>query len=370
MTPLGRVIADAIRADGPMRLDRYMALCLSHPVHGYYATRDPFGAQGDFVTAPEISQMFGELLGLWAAEVWRLMGAPPRILLVEIGPGRGTLMADMLRAGRVARGFLNAADVVLVETSPALRDVQVETLQSAGVPVRWAGSIEETLPPPRQGAEPARPAIVVSNEFFDALPIRQFVRNKGGWREKLIGLDDRGALAFGLSAEPLAGLDLPDAPAGAVREVCEEALAVAARIGAHVATHGGACLAIDYGYAAGAGDTLQAVKAHAFTDPLAEPGEADLTAHVDFAALAAAASRAGAAPMRLLSQADFLERLGIAARARRLVESAAPESPLEAAARLTDRRPRGMGALFKALAFGDPRLPALPGFERASAPDA
>lgn len=396
MTPLGREIAATIRTDGPMRLDRYMALCLGHPRHGYYATRDPFGARGDFVTAPEISQMFGELIGLWTAEVWRLMGAPARFSLVELGPGRGTLMADLLRAGRIMPGFLDAAEVVLVETSPALREVQARRLE--GRDVQWASSIKEVLAPrrhpgrseaenrdrppseaPLQASDPGSaavaavrddagplPAIVISNEFFDALPVRQFLRTNRGWRERLVGLGDDGRLVFGLSPEPPSGLALPDAPEGSEREVSPEALAVAAAVATHVVAHGGACLSIDYGYGAGSGDTFQAMKAHRFVDPLETPGEADLTAHVDFAALSAAAARAGAATMKLLPQADFLERLGLAARAERLAAEASPaqrEAILAAGARLTDCAPRGMGALFKALAFGDPRLGALPGFE-------
>ncbi len=359
MTPLGREIAATIRADGPMRLDRYMALCLGHPIHGYYATRDPFGARGDFVTAPEISQMFGELIGLWSAEVWRSMGSPARFSLVELGPGRGTLMADLLRAGRIAPGFLDAADVVLVETSPTLREAQAKRLGGGAAPLRWVPTVEEAL-------DGAGPAIVASNEFFDALPIRQFVRTGRGWRERLVGTTDAGVLTSGLSAEAPTDIDLPDAPEGAVREVCAQALDVAARIAAHVAAHGGAGLTIDYGYGAGSGDTFQAMKAHGFVDPLENPGEADLTAHVDFAALAAATARAGAAAMKLLPQADFLERLGLAARAQRLAATASPaqrDAIRAAAARLTDRSPRAMGALFKALAFGDPRLGPLPGFE-------
>lgn len=361
MSPLGAEIASAIAADGPMPLDRYMALCLSHPTHGYYATRDPFGRGGDFTTAPEINQMFGELIGLWAAQVWLQMGAPKRFALIELGPGRGTLMADMLRAGKAAPGFLEAAQVTLVETSPTLREVQATTL--AGRNVRWAGAIEEAL-----GDACSLPAIVISNEFFDALPIRQFVRAPEGWRERLVGLAPDGRLAFGLSpAAP--DLALPHAPEGSIREVCPQALEIAARIGAHISAHGGAMLAIDYGYGSGFGDTLQALSAHAFADPLETPGEADLTAHVDFSALARAASARGAVPMRLLDQADLLERLGLFARAEGL-SRAAPhrrDEIFSAAQRLTDRSLRGMGALFKALAVCDPRMGPPPAFESVAA---
>jgi len=362
MTPLGRLIRETIASEGPMRLDRYMAQCLSHPAHGYYATRDPFGARGDFVTAPEISQMFGELIGLWCAEVWRMMGSPPRLALIELGPGRGAMMADMLRATRAAPGFLDALEVTLVETSPTLRAVQKSTLAGAGTEIRWAESVDEACG--------VLPAMVVANEFFDALPIRQFVRTECGWRERLVGLAPDGVLAFGLAPEAPRDLDLPDAPIGAVREVCAEALDTAARLGAHVAAHGGAVLAIDYGYGSGHGDTFQALAAHGFADPLAHPGEADLTAHVDFSALAAAARAKRAAVMRLTPQTDFLDRLGLSMRAERLSATASPEQRAAiaaAASRLTDKNPRGMGALFKALAFGDLRLGALPGFEPAPA---
>jgi NADH dehydrogenase [ubiquinone] 1 alpha subcomplex assembly factor 7 len=463
MTPLGREIAQAIAQDGPIGIDRYLALCLGHPVHGYYVTRDPFGAAGDFVTAPEISQMFGELLGLWAAEVWRMMGAPARVRLVELGPGRGTLMADALRAARAAPGFREATEVVLVETSPVLRAVQQKTL--AGADISWTATVEEALgdpspcegegsrasagsggipsvrssasksppdlgfaegalptpsarggilnaadPSPRKGeggpasagsggvgsgrssaldsppdfglAEGALPTpsarggtlppvIVIANEFFDALPVRQFVRTGAGWRERLVGLGADGRLAFGLAAEPPAGLALPERPEGFVLEVSAEGMAIAGLIARHVASQGGAALAIDYGEAASAGDTLQAVRAHGFVDPLAEPGEADLTTQVDFGALSAAASRAGAATMRLLPQADLLEHLGLASRAAQLRQRATADqaAAIEAAAgRLCDRSERGMGALFKALAFAHPALGALPAFEPDSPP--
>lgn len=357
MTPLGREIAETIAQDGPITVERYMALCLGHPSHGYYATRDPFGASGDFVTAPEITQMFGELIGLWCAEVWRRMGEPARVALIELGPGRGTLMADALRAARAVPGFRDALDVTLVETSPTLRQIQRENLAATGVPLRWALTIEEALG--------ARPILLLANEFFDALPIRQFVRTEAGWRERMVGLVD-GALAFGLAAEPPADLRLPSRPIGFVLELNPQGVAIAARIGAHLAAHGGAALALDYGEAYSAGDTLQAMRRHGFVDPLAEPGEADLTAQVDFGALARAGRAAGAASMALLAQADLLERLGLHARAAQLSRTATSSQADAiggAVRRLTDRSPSGMGALFKALAIGHPALGPLPGFE-------
>lgn len=210
------------------------------------------------------------------------------------------------------------------------------------------------------------PVIIVANEFFDALPIRQFLRTPDGWRERLVGLDDAGSLAFGLAATA-PDIVLPDAPEGAIREICPEGLDVMTRLARHIAAHGGAALAIDYGYGSGTGDTLQAMKAHAFVDPFESPGDADLTAHVDFGALAAAARAAGAAPMRLIDQGDLLERLGLELRAEALSRAApaSREQIFAAARRLTDRSPRGMGALFKALAVCDPRMHAPPAFEPA-----
>ncbi|MGA0533344.1 class I SAM-dependent methyltransferase [Hansschlegelia sp. KR7-227] len=368
MTPLGREIASLIAVEGPISVARYMALCLGHPTLGYYATRDPFGADGDFTTAPEISQMFGELIGLWCAEAWAAMGAPPRVVLVELGPGRGTLMADLLRAARAAPGFREALDVTLVETSPTLRAVQARTLEGAGVPVRWADSVHESLDAaPPEGKRPL-PLLVVANEFFDALPVRQFVRIADGWRERVVGLGPGGELGLGLAPDAPTDVALPDCPEGDLRELCAPALDIVASLADHMARHGGAGLVVDYGYVSGAGDTLQAMARHAFVDPLAAPGEADLTAHVDFAALALAARGRGAAVSRPIAQADLLERLGLAARAERLSAQATADQRAgiaAAVARLTDRAPTGMGALFKALAFADPRLGAPPAFDLA-----
>lgn len=359
MTPLERELRALVAAEGPIPLARYMALCLGHPVHGYYLTRDPFGADGDFVTAPEISQMFGELLGLWAAAVYASMGAPEEILLVELGPGRGTLMADALRAARAAPAFRAAIRVHLVETSPVLRERQRALLDGQGVPVAWHERLEE-LPP--------GPAIVLANEFLDALPIRQFVRTESGWRERLVGVDAAGGLAFGLAPHPPAGFSPPPVqlPIGAVVDMPEAAIRFVRNLGARLASEGGAALLIDYGYDGFAtADTLQAVRGHAAVDPLDAPGTADLTAHVPFGLLAAGARAAGAAAYGPVPQADFLERLGLSVRAARLAAAATPaqRSAIEAAVgRLTDRAPTGMGSLFRALAIGDRRLPPPPGF--------
>ena len=364
MTALLATLRRLIETEGPLPVDRYMALCLGDPARGYYATRDPFGAAGDFVTAPEISQIFGEMIGLWAAAEWEVMGRPAPVRLVELGPGRGTLMADALRAARVMPGFLEAARVHLVETSRTLRDVQVRTLSAFEVPRAWHGGLD-TVPP--------GPAIVIANEFFDALPVRQLVRGEDGWRERVVTLTPRMIPAFAAGGRVDAALvpaALRDAEPGAILEVAEAAARIAEALGRRLAGDGGVALVIDYGHArTAAGDTLQAVKRHRFVDPLAEPGEADLTAHVDFEALAAAARRGGAEAWGPVPQRDLLIALGAETRADMLKRSAgiAQAIAIDAAlARLTDPAPTGMGALFKALALAHPALPRPAGFVQPS----
>jgi SAM-dependent MidA family methyltransferase len=356
---LDEEIKEIIAQEGPISIERYMALALTHPTKGYYTTRDPFGVEGDFVTSPEISQMFGELLGLWAAHVWTLIGAPAPVHLVELGPGRGALMADALRAARAAPAFFDALDVHLVEASPHLTKQQREALADSGRPVSW----HETV-----AGLPAGPAIFIANEFFDALPVRHYQKTEDGWHERLVGLDEEGRLAFGLGAEAEPLLK-PHAPEGAVLEVGAAAQRLMMHIAAHVVTHNGAALAVDYGYAeTGFGETLQAVKAHQFVDPLAEPGAADLTAHVDFGALSRAARAANAATHGPVEQGAFLRELGIDQRAEALRAQAAPEQSDEidaALARLTGVGEGEMGALFKVLAVTRRGVKDLPGFEVA-----
>ena len=329
-----------------------MALALGHPEHGYYTTRDPFGAAGDFVTAPEVSQMFGELLGLWLAQVWADQGGPP-FVLAELGPGRGTLMRDALRAAARQPGFTAAARLWLVETSPALRATQAALLPEA----RWAARVEDL---------PEGPLFLLANEFLDALPIRQFQRVESLWREREVGPD-----GFRWRApHPDAALDarFPLLPDGAIAEVSPEAEAAAAHLGARIARDGGAALIVDYGAWDGAGDTLQAVAGHAFADPLAAPGEADLTAHVRFRALAAAARPARA--FGPAGQGAFLERLGITARAAVLARGrpAAVQAAVAAAhRRLT--HPDEMGTLFQALALLPREAPVPPGFACPDTPE-
>ena len=352
MTPLGRRLAKLIATDGPMTLADYMTACLLDPEHGYYATRDPFGAGGDFITAPEISQMFGELVGLALAQAWIDQGAPSPFSLVELGPGRGTLMADILRATTGVPGFHAAAEVVLVEASPTLRDVQKATVTHA---LEHKDRIEDVA---------ERPLFLVANEFFDALPIRQFQRAAGAWRERLVGLkDDRLTLGLGDQTQPPTLSDrLVDTRPGDIVEVSEPSRRIAAEIGRKLADNGGAAIVIDYGGARSLGDTFQAVRAHDVADPLAAPGEADLTAHVDFGALARAAGPAMAAP--LVTQGVWLERLGIAARARALaakMSGARLDQHMAAHRRLT--HPDEMGTLFKVLGLHAPRHPPPPGFD-------
>jgi NADH dehydrogenase [ubiquinone] 1 alpha subcomplex assembly factor 7 len=354
VTPLGEKLIARIRADGPMTLADYMDACLSDPFYGYYMRREPFGRYGDFVTAPEVSQMFGELIGVWTVVVWEAMGSPKEFVLAELGPGRGTMMADLLRVVRVMPEFTSAARVHLIETSDRLRAIQEKTLAAAGTPISWHASVDE-LPP--------GPIIVLANEFFDALPIRQFRWGEQGWAERMVGLDAEGNLAFGLrpvDQRPLSR-QLPD---GAVVEASPVAVAIVTAIGRRIAEAGGAALIIDYGSdRPGYGDTLQAVRDHKYADPLAEPGEADLTAHVDFAALTKVAADAGTRPRPILTQGEFLTRLGLITRAQALAKDM-DEATREAIAAAGERLagPKAMGELFKVLAVSAPGL-ALPAFD-------
>ncbi len=356
MSALRDEIAGIIAQDGPIGVDRYMQLCLQHPRHGYYTTRESIGRPGDFITAPEVSQMFGELIGLWAAEVWTGMGAPHALRLVELGPGRGTLMADALRAARIVPGFLESAWVDLVETSPRLEAAQRERLEGASKHIVWYRAIDDL---------PAGPAIVIANEFFDALPVRHYLRGASGWHERVVGLTEGGALRFGVSVETIEIVDGVGAP-GQILEIGHAALAVVKQLAARVARDGGAMLVCDYGHAATSlGETLQAVAGHAYADVLADPGAADLTAHVDFAALARAASAAGAMVHGPAQQGAFLRRLGIVERAgslRRGADGKQAEAIDAALARLV-APDSSMATLFKAMAVTPRGAPSPPGFE-------
>ena len=352
MTPLGEVLCRRIAKSGPVTLADYMAECLLHPEHGYYATRDPLGAAGDFTTAPEVSQMFGECLGLALAQAWADQGGPKRVILAELGPGRGTLMADVLRAAKALPGFRQAVELHLVEASPVLRARQAETLAEARP--NWHDTVA-TLP--------EAPLFLLANEFFDALPIRQFLRQGPGWRERQVGLIE-GRLGFGLAAPaPVAALAhrLDDTRDGDLVELCPALPAIMGEIGRRIAAYGGAAIIVDYGGWQSLGDTFQALRAHAYDDPLAHPGEADLTAHVDFAAIARAATPAGVSAM--VEQGALLERLGIAARAGVLARGL--DDRRLAAHRAALRRlthAKEMGRLFKAVAIHPRASPAPPGF--------
>jgi SAM-dependent MidA family methyltransferase len=362
ISPLEAEIRRRIAAAGPMPVAEYMALCLTDHRWGYYATRDPFGARGDFVTAPEISQMFGELIGLWMAAAWHRMGEPANVRVIELGPGRGSMMADALRAAKVMPGFREAVALHLVEISQLLQAQQERTLAQLPMPMFWHRALSEV---------PAGPAIIVANEFFDALPVAQAVKADDGWHERRIGIDDADRLAFTMADEPLARFEalLPQAvraaPPGAIFEWRSDSTAM--ELGRRLARDGGAALVIDYGHAESAvGETLQAVGQHAYADPLAAPGTLDLTAHVDFAALARAVEAMGAKAFGPIAQAELLRRLGIEARAAALKARAQPAAAADidaALARLTDHGRAGMGGLFKAAAYCHASLGTPPGFE-------
>ncbi len=344
-------LAARIRSDGPIGVDAYMRACADV----YYAARDPFGAKGDFTTAPEITQAFGELVGLWAASAWQAAGSPDPFRLVELGPGRGTLMRDALRAVRLVPGFRDAARLHLVETSPALREAQRATLSDEAA--EWRSTFDDV---------PDGPLILLANEFFDALPVRQLVRTGAGWRERQVAHAD-GTFRFVIGADGTTDAVPPalrDAPEGAVFEVAPEREALAAAIGGRIARAGGAALIVDYGPAAsGAGETLQAARRHRAHEVLDGPGTADLSAHVDFATLARAAEGTGARAWGPVTQGAFLGALGIEARAARLMAAAPDQAPLirSACRRLID--PAEMGTLFKALALTRREAPCPAGFE-------
>lgn len=364
MTPLEAEIAAIIAQEGPMSLERYMGLALMHARYGYYRAKLPIGARGDFITAPEIHQMFGELIGLWAAEVWQALGAPARVHLVELGPGRGTLMADMLRAARVVPEFRQALDIHFVEASETLQAEQRRIL--ADESVTWHADLESLA----EG-----PTLIIANEFFDALPVRHYLRGQDGWHERLIGLDADGKLCFGLAPGAEAAI-ATDAAEGQILEVGVIAQRVMRQIADHLTEVSGAALIIDYGYVTKvAGETLQAVQGHAYADPLKAPGEADLSAHVDFAALAKAARAAGADVHGPITQGLFLTRLGILQRAealKRRADASQAAAIDQALARLALPGPvsgpqASMAELFKVLAVTAPGLGAPPGFETDAA---
>jgi len=361
-TPLEAEIHERIAREGPLPVDEFMRLCLYDPAYGYYSRRPVFGLAGDFITAPEVSQMFGELLGLWAATVWHLLGEPDPVMLVELGPGRGTMMADALRAVRAVPEFRKAARVHLVENSLDLQMRQRQTLAGVDdVMLRWHMTLGEV---------PAGPAIILANEFFDALPVHQAERLATGWHERTVAVNAGGELALTIAAEPLVDFEKRLPPAlgrariGAIFEWRADQFA--AEIAGRVAERG-AALVIDYGHLrSAAGDTFQAVRSHRHASPLAAPGLTDITAHVDFEALGRVAQAAGARIHGPVEQGALLKRLGIEARAAALQAHAEEEKrPAIAAAleRLIGTGRADMGTLFKAIGLSPPQIAELPGFE-------
>jgi SAM-dependent MidA family methyltransferase len=361
-SPLEAEIRRRIKLAGPMPVRQFMTLCLSHPEHGYYMTRDPLGRSGDFVTSPEVSQVFGELIGLWAASAWHLMGQPENVRLIELGPGRGTLMLDALRAAQVVPAFRQALVLHLVEISPALREKQQTAMGTLDVPAMWHESFEEV---------PDGPAIIIANEFFDALPVNQAIKQFNGWYERVVEVDADDNLTFGIANEVIPLFDqlvpaaVRDAPIGAIYEWRADSLPLA--IGRRVMQQGGAALIVDYGHVESApGETLQAVGGHEFVEPLLKPGEVDLTAHLDFRAFADAAESMGAQVQGPVEQAPFLRGLGIEQRTAALKAYASAEKASEideATQRLLGEGRTEMGKLFKVIGVANPALGKLPGFE-------
>lgn len=362
-TPLAKKIRSIIAETGPISVADYFAICLADPEFGYYRAREPFGRSGDFVTAPEISQLFGEMIGIFAVHAWQGHGEPGRVRLIEIGPGRGTLMSDALRTiEKLAPALARTVFIDLVETSERLRAVQRQTL------VRWkeAAAWHDDFASVPEGF-----SIVVANEFFDAIPIRQFVRTDDGFRERMVAIDDNGALCFVVGPTGIQPDLLPDQgsnpPRDALFEVSPARTAIMLSLAERLVNHGGSALVIDYGHLnSNYGDTLQAIYRHAFDPPLHRPGEADLTSHVDFEALAMAALAAGAHVHRPLSQGDFLLGLGLLERAGRLgagKDTLTQAAITDAVNRLAGEGAGAMGQLFKVLCVSGKPL-ALSPFDR------
>ncbi|MEO3385171.1 class I SAM-dependent methyltransferase [Mesorhizobium sp. CAU 1741] len=352
---IGRLIASS----GPISVSDYMAMCLFDPEAGYYSTREPFGTQGDFITAPEISQMFGELLAVWALSAWEANGRPVPTMLAEIGPGRGTLMADMLRTmNQLDPAFVILSRVALIETSPRLAEIQRAKLASGKAKPTWYTDVDSL---------PSVPLIIIGNELFDAVPVRQFVRTEAGWRERMVTLGEDGELGFAVG---MAGLDpavLPpfaqEAPLGTIFEAAPARTAIMDAIAARVASHGGAALFIDYGHLEpGTGDTLQAMRGHDYAGVFDEPGKADLTSHVDFASLADTA-RGHGLDVHLSTQGEFLVGMGLLQRAGALGANA--DDAVQTRLRSEVERlagPDQMGTLFKVMAVTRKGV-ALPPFD-------
>ena len=352
--PLKERLIAKIKAEGPLSVAEYMTICLLDPVHGYYPTRDPLGSDGDFITAPEISQMFGEVIGLWCIQTWQDLGKPETVQLIELGPGRGIMMSDILRVAQLDKDFLKAVSITLVEASPALEAVQGKTLSDAPCPIGWAPSLETA---------PKGPAIIIGNEFLDCLPIRQFIQKdrfagRSGWQERMVALDD-GELRFGVSPAIISETiqaTLPEAQEDAknddLLEVCLASAQIMDHIKARFEKDKGRALFIDYGpETTEFGDTLQALKRHEKVGVFSDPGNTDLTARVDFGALVELAKVVDISVTIPVPQREFLSKLGLEMRAVAL-SRAKPDSKDKIARQLhrltaTDE----MGELFKAICF-------------------
>lgn len=363
MNALNTYLIKLIKAQGPITVASFMAEALGNAEHGYYMKKDPFGKQGDFTTAPEISQMFGEMVGLWHGVNWLNMASPDKIHLIEIGPGRGTLMQDTLRAMKVIPGLMDAIELHLVEMSPVLREIQADRLKAYKAPT-WHSRVSDALREAR-----GEPVLIIANEFFDALPVRQFQKKETGWHERLVCLDDQNKLTLRLapmpSPEQLIPTALHRADEGSIAEICSVGENILAEIAEHIQQYCGAALIIDYGHDAhGTGDTLQAVKNHKYVDILSNPGDVDLTCHVNFQKLQEIAVKCETRVYGPTGQGKFLKSLGLEARSQTLLANASEEQRqeiLSALHRLTDDKE--MGLLFKVMAVTDRSLANVIGFE-------
>jgi NADH dehydrogenase [ubiquinone] 1 alpha subcomplex assembly factor 7 len=355
-------LINLIKANGPISISEYMTQALCHPKFGYYMKQDPFGKKGDFTTAPEISQMFGEMIGIWVANYWNMAGKPAKIYLAEMGPGRGTLMQDILRAIAVLPDLKNAAEVHLVEISPALKTIQKECLTDYNI--TWHDSMDDLL----KAANDA-PLYLIMNELFDALPIRQFQMSKACWHERMVSItQDETALQMVLMPDPVTSSLVPEvirtANEGSLYEVCPAGDALIDNIATHIKKTGGAALIIDYGYDKySTGDTLQALENHKYADIFEKPGDADLTAHVNFKNLQVIAAHTSAKVTKITSQGAFLNQLGIMARAEKLLLKASPQQQQDIYSALNRLLSEDeMGSLFKVLCVHDGTVPEIIGF--------
>ena len=368
MKELETRIKARITAEGPMSVAEYMAICLLDPTAGYYPTRDPLGSDGDFITAPEISQMFGEVIGLWCIQSWIDLGRPPNVNLVELGPGRGIMMSDILRTGALDKDFIKAVSVTLIEASAALEAVQAKTLSGANVPVNWAGDLSKAA---------NGPSIIIGNEFLDCLPIRQFIQKdpfagRAGWHERLVALDSDNRLSFGVSPVAISGVlqqdlprDIDDAKTDDLVELCPSARHIIDQLSERFGQHPCRALFIDYGPdTTEFGDTLQALKRHEKVGVFSDPGNTDLTARVDFAALQDIAREAALPVTHAVTQRELLSKLGIEMRAVALSKSSSNAGARAKIARQLHRLMDGeeMGDLFKAICFQSTGLPLPLGF--------